>query len=202
MALGNVQVLAQTVVGCDAYTETSVAEIRIGDPAWQWDKRVVFVRVRPSVATDAAFVERFRGSLAPWRRRHVLHNPDLFDIEDGAELFALFEYDRGVSLEVICDSLTPATPMPRAIVARVLDAVFIGLRGRHELDIAHGAVSLENISIRPDGGVTIGVGRPWDPAARPRDDLRCAERLSRELLARSSAVSTRETLCDFARRFG
>lgn len=136
-----------------------------------------------------------------WYRRFVSNNPDLLHIEDEGELFAVFEYDRGVSLDAISRAVTPATPLPRSLAERILDAVYVGLRGRHELDFVHGAVSLDTISISYESGVTVGIGRPWDPAARPREDIQCAERLSRELLARSTAIATDETLGELANRF-
>jgi hypothetical protein len=75
MVLDNLHVLSETVIGCDAYTTSTLAEVRIGEPAWQWCKPIVFVRARPRFARNAAFVEWFRGSLAPWHRGQVSNNP-------------------------------------------------------------------------------------------------------------------------------
>ena len=202
MPLTNLHVLEETVVGGDAYTASTLARVRVGEVAWQWHREVVFVRVLPHLASEPVVVNRFRESLSLWLRHYVPNNPDLFHVEMDAEPFAVFAYDSGLSLASICRALTSSLPLPRSIAERILDAVYFGLRSRHELGFAHGAVSLNSVAITDEGNVTLGVGAPWDPDASPRDDIRRAERLSRDLLARSRAISTpHETLLEFANQF-
>jgi len=202
MPLTNLHVLEETAIGGDAYTTSSLARVQIGVPSWQWQQELIFVRVLPNLVTDHRVVLRFRESLALWQRHCVPNNPDLFHVETEADPFAVFAYDGGLSLAAIGRLVTAATPLPRSIAERILDAVYFGLRSRHELGFAYGAVSLDSVSITGDGHVTLGIGAPWDPAVSPRDDLRRAERLSRDLLARSRAIATpHETLREFANQF-
>lgn len=202
MQLTNLHVLEETVIGGDAYTTSTLARVRVGELSWQWLKQIVFVRVLPTLAGDPIVVNRFRASLALWHRHYLPNNPDLFHVETAADPFAVFGYDDGLSLAALCRALSPARPLPRSIAERILDEVHFGLRSRHELGFAYGAVSLDSISITGDGHVTLGIGAPWDPAVSSRDDLRRAERLSRDLLARSRAIATpHETLLEFARQF-
>jgi len=202
MPLTNLHVLEETIVGGDAYTTSTLARVQIGERSWEWYKQLVFVRVLPDLVSDAVVVNRFRESLALWRRHYLPNNPDLFHVETEADPFAMFAYDDGLSLVTICRSVTPAMPLPRSIAERILDDVYFGLRSRHELGFAYGAVSLDNVSITDEGNVTLGIGAPWDPDVTPRDDIRRAERLSRDLLARSRAVATPyETLLEFANQF-
>ena len=202
MQLTNLHVLDETVIGGDAYTASTLARVRIGEPSWQWLKQVVFVRVLPALVSDPVVVNRFRASLALWHRHYVANNPDLFHVEAAADPFAVFAYDGGLSLAALCRALSPARPLPRSIAERIIDEVHVGLHSRHELGFAYGAVSLDSVSITGDGHVTLGIGAPWDPAVSPRDDLRRAERLSRDLLARSRAIATsHETLLEFANQF-
>jgi hypothetical protein len=202
MPLTNLHVLEETVVGGDAYTTSSLARVQIGEPSWQWQQELVFVRVLPNLVSDPVVVLRFHESLALWHQHCVPNNPDLFHVETEADPFAVFAYDDGLSLAAISRLLTAARPLPRSIAERILDAVYFGLHSRHELGFAHGAVSLGSVSITTDGNVTLGIGVPWDPDASPRDDIRRAERLSRDLLARSRAIaSPHETLLEFANQF-
>ena len=202
MPLTNLHVLEETVVAGDAYTTSARARVRIGELSWQWYRDVIFVRVLPNLVSEPVVVNRFRESLALWLRHYVPNSPDLFHVEMDADPFAVFAYDGGLSLAAISRAVTSARPLPRSIAERILDAVYFGLRSRHELGFAHGAVSLANVAITEDGNVTLGIGVPWDPDASPRDDIRRAERLSRDLLARSRAVATpHETLLEFANQF-
>lgn len=202
MPLTNLHVLEETIVGGDAYTTSTLARVRIGELSWEWYKQLVYVRVLPNLVNDPIIVNRFRESLALWRRHYLPNNPDLFHVETEADPFAIFAYDGGLSLAEICRAVTPTMPLPRSIAEQILDAVYFGLRSRHELGFAYGAVSLDSVSITNDGNVTLGVGTPWNPDVTPRDDIRRAERLSRDLLARSRAVATpHETLLDFANQF-
>jgi hypothetical protein len=202
MQLANLHVLEEAAIGGDAYTTSTLARVRIGEPSWEWLKQVVFVRVLPALVSDPVVVNRFRTSLALWHRHFVPNNPDLFHVETTADPFAVFAYDEGLSLAALCRALTPARPLPRSIAERILEEVLFGLRSRHELGFAYGVVSLDRVSITGEGKVTLGIGTPWDPAASPRDDLRRAERLSRDLLARSRAIATpHETLLEFASQF-
>jgi hypothetical protein len=202
MPLTNLHVLEETVVVGDAYTTSTLAHVRIGEPSWEWYRSVVFVRVLPGLVSDPVVVNRFRESLALWFQHYVPNNPDLLHLETEADPFAVFAHDGGVSLAAIGRAVSPALPLPRSIAERILDAVYFGLRSRHEMGFAHGAVSLGNVSITEDGSVTLGIGTPWAPDASPRDDIRRAERLSRDLLARARAVaSPHETLLEFANQF-
>jgi len=199
MQLTNLHVLEETVIGGDAYTTSTLARVRVGELSWQWLKQVVFVRVQPALVGDLVVVDRFRASLALWHRHYVPNNPDLFHVETAGDPFAVFAYDGGLSLAALCRALSPARPLPRSIAERILEEVHFGLRSRHELGFAYGAMSLDSVSITGEGQVTLGIGAPWDPAVSPRDDLRRAERLSRDLLARSRAIATpHETLLEFA----
>ncbi|HEX2692116.1 MAG TPA: hypothetical protein VHN14_36150 [Kofleriaceae bacterium] len=194
--------LEETIVGGDAYTTSTLARVRIGELSWQWQREVIFVRVLPNLVNELVVVNRFRESLALWLQHYVPNNPDLFHLEMEADPFAVFAYDGGISLAAISRALSSSLPLPRSIAEQILDAVYFSLRSRHELGFAHGAVSLGNVSITEEGSVTLGVGVPWDPDASPRDDIRRAERLSRDLLARSRAIATpHETLLEFANQF-
>lgn len=200
--LTNLHVLDETVVGSDAYTTSTLAHVQVGEVSWQWQREVVFVRVLPNLASDPVVVNRFRESLALWNRDYVANNPELFYLEMEADPFAVFAYDDGLSLAAIGRLLTAAKPLPRSIAEQILDAVYFGLRSRHELGIAHGAVSMSSVSITYEGNVTLDIGTPWDPDATSRDDIRRAERLSRDLLARSRAIATPyETLLEFVNQF-
>jgi hypothetical protein len=202
MPLTNLHVLEETVIGGDTYTTSTLARVRIGEPSWQWYKQLVFVRILPSLAADPVIVNRFCDALALWRKHYVPNSPDLFHVETEADPYAVFAYDGGLSLMAIRRAVTPAMPLPRWIAEQILEAVYFGLRSRHELGFAHGAVALDTIAITDEGSVTLGIGSPWDPDASPRDDLRRAERLSRDLLARSRAIATpHETLLEFANQF-
>lgn len=202
MPLTKLHILEETVVGGDAYTTSTLARVQIGELAWQWHRQMVFVRVLPDLVSNPIVVNRFRESLALWCRHYVPNNPDLFHVETEADPFAMFAYDGGISLVAICRALTPALPLPRSIAEQILEAVYEGLRSRHELGVAYGAVSLDSISITDEGNVTLDIGAPWDPEASPRDDIRRADRMSRDLLARSRGIATpHETLLEFASQF-
>ena len=202
MQLTNLHVLEETVIGGDAYTTSTLARVRVGELAWQWHKQVVFVRVLPALVGDPIVVNRFRASLALWHRHYVPNNPDLFHVEAAGDPFAVFAYDGGFSLATICRALSPGRPLPRSIAERVVEEVRSGLRARHELGFACGIVSLDSVSITFEGGVMLGIGAPWDPAASPRDDLWRVDRLSRDLIARSRAIATpHDTLLAFVNQF-
>jgi hypothetical protein len=202
MPLTNLHVLEETLVGGDAYTTSTLARVRIGEQSWQWYKQLVFVRVLPDLVSDPIIVNRFRESLALWRRHYLPNNPDLFHVETEADPLAMFAYDGGLSLVTICRALTPTLPLPRSIAERILDDVFFGLRSRHELGFAYGAVSLDNVSITDEGNVMLGIGAPWDPDVSPREDIRRAERLSGDAPALARSIATPyETLLEFANQF-
>jgi len=184
MSLVNLHVLEETDYGCDAFTTSTLARVQVGNLAWQWQKQLVFVRLQPSFVTDPIVVNRFRNVLTAWRPHYLANNPVLFHADLQGEPFAMFEHDAGRSLESVFGSLVPKAPLARSTAEQLVDALYLGLRSRHELGFAHGAVGLDRIAIT-DGGVTLGIGTPWDPSARPEDDLARAEQVSRQLLAMS-----------------
>lgn len=185
----NLHVLEETDYGTDALTTSTLARVQVGSLAWQWQKQVVFVRLHPNLVTEPLIANRFRDVLARWQRRYLRHNPSLFHVEPQGEPFAVFEHDGGRSLEAVFSSVGHRASLSRATAEKIVDALYVGLAARHELGFAHGAVGLDRITIT-GAGVTLGIGTPWDPSATPDDDLRRADRVSRELFALARGAAT------------
>jgi hypothetical protein len=180
----NLHVLEEADHGGDDFTSSSVAQVQVGNVAWKWQKQLTFVRLHPHLVTEPRVVNRFRSVMLAWRPHYLPHNPVMFHVEPHGEPFAVFEYEGGRSLQAMFGALTQTAPLGRDTAEKIVDAVYRGLAARHELGFAHGALGLDRIMIT-QAGVSLGIGMPWDPSANRDDDLRRADRVRQELIART-----------------
>ncbi|MFN2462397.1 MAG: protein kinase [Candidatus Dormibacteria bacterium] len=109
----------------------------------QLDRPVAIKQLAPSLATDPAFLERFREEARTMARLDNDHCVRVFDfIEEPGEAALVTEYIDGASLRSIIDHAGPLTPEQSL---GILKGALKGLGAAHELGIVHRDVKPENM---------------------------------------------------------
>lgn len=199
MAVVNLHILDETDRGSDELTTTSLARVQVGRTSWQWQKQMLFVRLHPHLVGDPPVAHRFREVLAAWVGHTLPHQPTMLHAEPHADPFAVFEFEPGHALDAVFASLAFTRPLSRGTADRIIESVYRGLAARHELGFAHGAVGLDRIAVT-EHGVDLGIGAPWSRSATREGDLRRADALARDMLARTRVVTPPGWLALGARR--
>lgn len=127
------------------------------------DREVALKLMRPGLATDAVFVERFRAEAKASAR---LSHPNVVAVydqgTDHGSVFLAMELVRGKTLRDVIDDEAPFTP--REALA-ILEPILLALRAAHTAGIVHRDVKPENVIIRTDGEVKVadfGLARAID----------------------------------------
>lgn len=117
------------------------------------ERHVALKIMRPSLATDSVFVDRFRREARAAARLSHPNVVAVFDQgEDAGEVFLVMELVTGKTLREVIHEEAPLTAREAlAIVEPILEA----LRAAHEADIIHRDVKPENVLIRADGEVKV-----------------------------------------------
>ncbi len=117
------------------------------------DRQVALKIMRPGLARDAVFVERFRSEA---RASAKLSHPNVVAVfdqgEDDGEVFLAMELVEGKTLRDVIHEEAPLTPREAfAILEPILEA----LRAAHDAGLIHRDVKPENVIIRRDGEVKV-----------------------------------------------
>ncbi len=117
------------------------------------DRQVALKMMRPALARDAVFVERFRSEARASARLSHPNVVAVFDQgDDGDDVFLAMEFVAGKTLREVIHEEAPLTPRESlAIVEPVLEA----LRAAHDAGLIHRDVKPENVLIRGDGEVKV-----------------------------------------------
>lgn len=117
------------------------------------DREVALKIMRPGLATDAVFVERFR---AEARSAARLNHPNVVAVfdqgEDSGEVFLAMELIEGKTLRDVIHEEAPLTA--RESLA-ILEPILLALRAAHAAGMIHRDVKPENVIVRRDGEVKV-----------------------------------------------
>ncbi|XGX81062.1 Serine/threonine-protein kinase PK-1 [Terrabacter sp. BE26] len=117
------------------------------------DRRVALKIMRPGLATDQVFVNRFR---AEARSAARLSHPNVVAVfdqgEDDGEVFLAMELVEGKTLREVIHEEAPLTA--REALA-VLEPILLALRAAHVAGMIHRDVKPENVIVRGDGEVKV-----------------------------------------------
>lgn len=117
------------------------------------DREVALKIMRPGLATDAVFVERFR---AEARSAARLNHPNVVAVfdqgEDAGEVFLAMELIEGKTLRDVIHEESPLTA--RESLA-ILEPILLALRAAHAAGMIHRDVKPENVIVRRDGEVKV-----------------------------------------------
>ena len=117
------------------------------------ERRVAVKIMRPGLATDSLFVDRFRREARSAARLSHPNVVAVFDQgEDSGEVFLVMELVTGKTLREVIHEEAPLTA--RESLA-ILEPILEALRAAHEADIIHRDVKPENVLIRSDGEVKV-----------------------------------------------
>ncbi|MGN6752250.1 MAG: Stk1 family PASTA domain-containing Ser/Thr kinase [Intrasporangium sp.] len=117
------------------------------------ERRVALKIMRPGLATDSLFVDRFRREAKSAARLSHPNVVAVFDQgEDAGEVFLVMELVTGKTLREVIHEEAPLTS--RESLA-ILEPILEALRAAHEADIIHRDVKPENVLIRADGEVKV-----------------------------------------------
>ncbi|HET8595325.1 MAG TPA: Stk1 family PASTA domain-containing Ser/Thr kinase [Intrasporangium sp.] len=117
------------------------------------ERQVAVKIMRPGLATDSLFVDRFRREAKAAARLSHPNVVAVFDQgEDSGEVFLVMELVTGKTLREIIHEEAPLTS--RESLA-ILEPILEALRAAHEADIVHRDVKPENVLIRADGEVKV-----------------------------------------------
>jgi serine/threonine-protein kinase len=116
-------------------------------------REVALKIMRPDLAQDASFVDRFRSEA---RSAASLSHPNVVAVfdqgEDGGDVFLVMELVQGKTLRQVIHDEAPLTP--REALA-ILEPILQALRAAHAAGIIHRDVKPENVIIRGDGEVKV-----------------------------------------------
>ncbi|WP_330473596.1 Stk1 family PASTA domain-containing Ser/Thr kinase [Terrabacter sp. C0L_2] len=117
------------------------------------DREVALKIMRPGLATDDVFVERFR---AEARSAARLSHPNVVAVydqgEDDGEVFLAMELVEGKTLRDVIHEEAPLTA--RESLA-ILEPILLALRAAHAAGMIHRDVKPENVIVRRDGEVKV-----------------------------------------------
>ncbi|GAA2491638.1 Stk1 family PASTA domain-containing Ser/Thr kinase [Terrabacter carboxydivorans] len=117
------------------------------------DREVALKIMRPGLATDDVFVERFR---AEARSAARLSHPNVVAVydqgEDDGEVFLAMELIAGKTLRDVIHEEAPLTA--RESLA-ILEPILLALRAAHAAGMIHRDVKPENVIVRRDGEVKV-----------------------------------------------
>ncbi|GAA2038791.1 Stk1 family PASTA domain-containing Ser/Thr kinase [Terrabacter terrae] len=117
------------------------------------DRQVALKIMRPGLATDQVFVNRFR---AEARSAARLSHPNVVAVfdqgEDDGEVFLAMELVEGKTLREVIHEEAPLTA--REALA-VLEPILLALRAAHVAGMIHRDVKPENVIVRGDGEVKV-----------------------------------------------
>lgn len=117
------------------------------------DREVALKVMRPGLASDAVFVERFRSEARSAAR---LSHPNVVAVydqgEDDGDVFLAMELVHGKSLREVIHEEAPLTV--REALA-ILEPVLAALRAAHTAGLIHRDVKPENVIVRQDGEVKV-----------------------------------------------
>jgi serine/threonine-protein kinase len=109
--------------------------------------------MRPGLATDAVFVERFRSEARSAAR---LSHPNVVAVfeqgEDNGDVFLAMELVEGKTLRDVIHEEAPLTA--REAIA-ILEPILLALRAAHVAGLIHRDVKPENVIVRRDGEVKV-----------------------------------------------
>src|SRR5665647_1286001 len=127
------------------------------------DRKVALKVMRPDLARDESFVERFRREA---RSAAKLSHPNVVAVydqgEDDGHVFLAMELVNGLTLRQVMQAEGPLTP--RAALD-ILDPVLQALGAAHSAGLIHRDVKPENVILRDDGTVKVadfGLARAID----------------------------------------
>jgi serine/threonine-protein kinase len=117
------------------------------------DREVALKIMRPGLATDDVFVERFR---AEARSAARLSHPNVVAVfdqgEDDGEVFLAMELVEGKTLR---DVIHEEAPLTAREALAVLEPILLALRAAHVAGMIHRDVKPENVIVRRDGEVKV-----------------------------------------------
>ena len=117
------------------------------------DRDVALKIMRPGLATDAVFVERFRSEARSAAR---LSHPNVVAVydqgEDDGDVFLAMELVEGKTLRDVIHEEAPLTA--REAIA-ILEPILLALRAAHAAGLIHRDVKPENVIVRRDGEVKV-----------------------------------------------
>lgn len=117
------------------------------------ERRVALKIMRPGLALDEVFVDRFRREARSAARLSHPNVVAVFDQgEDGDEVFLVMELVAGKTLREVIHEEAPLTAREALAIA---EPVLEALRAAHDADIVHRDVKPENVLIRVDGEVKV-----------------------------------------------
>lgn len=116
-------------------------------------REVALKVMRPDLATDPAFVERFRAEAQSAARLTDQHVVAVYDQgRDGNVVFLAMELVHGQTLRQRLDEVGALTPRE---ALGVMDAILTALAAAHSIGLVHRDVKPENVLIRDDGVVKV-----------------------------------------------
>jgi eukaryotic-like serine/threonine-protein kinase len=117
------------------------------------DRDVALKIMRPGLATDDVFVERFRSEARSAAR---LSHPNVVAVydqgEDNGDVFLAMELVEGKTLRDVIHEEAPLTA--REAIA-ILEPILLALRAAHAAGLIHRDVKPENVIVRRDGEVKV-----------------------------------------------
>ncbi|WP_256792073.1 Stk1 family PASTA domain-containing Ser/Thr kinase [Terrabacter sp. Ter38] len=117
------------------------------------DREVALKIMRPGLATDDVFVERFR---AEARSAARLSHPNVVAVfdqgEDAGEVFLAMELVEGKTLR---DVIHEEAPLTAREALAILEPILLALRAAHVAGMIHRDVKPENVIVRRDGEVKV-----------------------------------------------
>ena len=117
------------------------------------DRDVALKIMRPGLATDDVFVERFRSEARSAAR---LSHPNVVAVydqgEDDGDVFLAMELVEGKTLRDVIHEEAPLTA--REAIA-ILEPILLALRAAHAAGLIHRDVKPENVIVRRDGEVKV-----------------------------------------------
>ena len=117
------------------------------------DREVALKIMRPGLATDAVFVERFRSEARAAAR---LSHPNVVAVydqgEDDGDVFLAMELVHGKTLR---DVIHEEAPLTAREALAILEPVLAALRAAHAAGLVHRDVKPENVIVRHDGEVKV-----------------------------------------------
>ncbi len=131
-----------------------------------FEKDLVVKRILPHLAEDPRFVEMFLAEAKLAARLNHANIVQIFDFgEEHGEYFLAMEYVDGPNLRMLARrAFQSGTPIPYALIARIVALICEGLAFAHELEdpqtgeplgLIHRDISTDNILVSQTGGVKV-----------------------------------------------